>query len=143
MVAPGQLEAGVKSPLLTELTDIYPTLVSLAGLESPDAHVEGQDLKAVFNGEQPGRKLALSQAWSAAHLTRADWRGRKVMGYSIRTERFRYTQWGRGEYGSELYDYRMDPAEFHNLAGTVEYEAVTRLMKSLLDQKLQSMRQGN
>jgi len=143
MVAPGQLEAGLKSPLLTELTDIYPTLVSLAGIESPDTRVDGQDLKAVLKGEQPGRELALSQSWSAAHLTRAGWKAREVMGYSIRTERFRYTEWGRGEYGNELYDYRMDPTEFHNLAGTVEYESVTRLMKSLLDKKLQSMRQSN
>ena len=65
------------------------------------------------------------------------------MGYSIRTESFRYTEWGRGEYGNELYDYRMDPAEFHNLVGTAEYEGVTRTMKSLLDKKLQSMHQSN
>ena len=141
MVAPGQLEAGLKSPQLTELIDIYPTLVSLAGLENPDIHVEGLNLKAVLNGEQPGREVALSQSLSAAHLTRPDWKGLDIMGYSIRTEHFRYTEWGEGEYGSELYDYRQDPGEFLNLAGVTGNETITGQMKLLLDKKLRSIQQ--
>lgn len=58
------------------------------------------------------------------------------MGYSIRTERYRYTEWGSGEYGTELYDYRSDPTEFTNLADKDEYEELAGKMKSLLDNKL-------
>ncbi len=38
------------------------------------------------------------------------------LGRSVRTERWRYTEWGEGEYGVELYDHRDDPSEFENLA---------------------------
>ena len=39
-----------------------------------------------------------------------------VMGCSIRTQRYRYTEWGGGRYGVELYDHHADPNEFDNLA---------------------------
>lgn len=63
------------------------------------------------------------------------------MGYSIRTQQYRYTEWGRGVYGSELYDYQQDPAEFSNLAGNMDFEDTTRKMKLLLDKKLRSIHQ--
>ena len=38
-------------------------------------------------------------------------------GHSIRTDRWRYTEWGpKGELGAELYDHQNDPHEFTNLA---------------------------
>ena len=38
------------------------------------------------------------------------------MGYSLRTERWRYTEWDGGKAGSELYDHDADPHEWNNLA---------------------------
>ena len=38
-------------------------------------------------------------------------------GYSVRTERYRYTEWDEGRKGAELYDYEQDPKELRNLAG--------------------------
>jgi uncharacterized sulfatase len=38
------------------------------------------------------------------------------MGGSIRTERWRYTEWAEGKVGVELYDHQSDRLEFHNLA---------------------------
>lgn len=38
------------------------------------------------------------------------------MGYSIRTEQYRYTFWREGSQGEELYDYQVDPEEMRNLA---------------------------
>ena len=38
------------------------------------------------------------------------------MGYSIRTEKWRYTEWDDGKRGTELYDESDDPAEMRNLA---------------------------
>lgn len=136
MVAPERLEAGLSSDVLAELLDIYPTLVALAGLPQPEQPLEGRNLAAVIGGSEPPRDAALSQSWSAAYLTRPEWRGRDIMGYSIRTEHYRYTEWGGGEYGTELYDYREDPAEFSNLAEKAEYEKVIKQMKALLDDKL-------
>ncbi|HHK42969.1 MAG TPA: DUF4976 domain-containing protein, partial [Planctomycetaceae bacterium] len=40
---------------------------------------------------------------------------------SIRTSRYRYTEWGEdGSLGKELYDHDSDPAEMHNLAGNAK-----------------------
>ena len=38
------------------------------------------------------------------------------MGCSIRTDRWRFTEWAEGESGVELYDHWADPMEFDNLA---------------------------
>jgi arylsulfatase A-like enzyme len=38
------------------------------------------------------------------------------MGYSLRNERYRYTEWELGNEGHELYDYEKDPREVHNVA---------------------------
>jgi hypothetical protein len=56
-------------------------------------------------------------------------RGQKVMGYSIRTERYRYTEWNDGKEGEELYDYQTDPKELKNIAkeSKMKAELQTRL----------------
>lgn len=40
--------------------------------------------------------------------------GGETMGYSVRTERYRYTTWSDGANGEELYDYHEDPREMKN-----------------------------
>lgn len=44
------------------------------------------------------------------------WHNRKSWGYSLRNERWRYTEWLEGEAGIELYDHENDPGETRNLA---------------------------
>lgn len=139
IVAPDQLEAG-RSDMLVELVDIYPTLVSLSGQKTPDSPLQGRDLTAVLDGRKAARELALSQSWSAAYLTRPKWRGKDIMGYSIRTDRYRYTEWGNGEFGVELYDYQQDPQEYDNLAAKEDYKAVVGGLKQLLEDKLASIK---
>jgi arylsulfatase A-like enzyme len=57
------------------------------------------------------------------------------MGYSIRTERWRYTEWDGGTRGAELYDEQADPAERRNLARDPRHAAVV----SGLRQQLQAL----
>jgi arylsulfatase A-like enzyme len=139
VAAPGQLEAGSRSLVPVELLDLYPTLTALAGLDAPASAVEGQNLVPVLAGAGTGRKSALSQSWSAAHLVRPERRGMKVMGYSIRTDRYRYTEWKRGEEGGELYDYVKDPAEYRNLVDDEEYQIVRAELAALLDKRLRAL----
>ena len=58
------------------------------------------------------------------------------MGYSIRTDRWRYTEWDAGKQGSELYNEKDDPGELRNLAGDPKHAKVVgemqRLMKGLV-----------
>ncbi len=54
------------------------------------------------------------------------------MGRSVRTERWRYTEWAEGREGRELYDHRDDPGELRNLAADPAYrEAVEELSRLL------------
>ena len=39
-----------------------------------------------------------------------------VNGLSVRTDGYRYTEWGEGKNGAELYDHANDPGEWQNLA---------------------------
>lgn len=91
---------------LAELVDIYPTLCDACHLPIP-TELEGSSMMPVI--EQPTRlwKTAVfSQFGGSAHG-----------GISIRTERYRYTEWGKnGSRGIELYDYEVDPDETVNIA---------------------------
>jgi arylsulfatase A-like enzyme len=55
-------------------------------------------------------------------------------GHSVRTERWRYTEWAFGKNGQELYDHDNDPQELHNLAHDAKYAEVLAQMKTLLKQ---------
>jgi uncharacterized sulfatase len=57
------------------------------------------------------------------------------MGRSIRTARYRYTEWDSGRQGVELYDHDMDPHEYRNLAADPAYAGVIRELKRLLEER--------
>jgi len=54
------------------------------------------------------------------------------MGYSVRTERWRYTEWNGGAAGAELYDHDADPREYRNLAKDAKYAVTVAELKPLL-----------
>lgn len=104
-------EAQWKCDRVVELLDVYPTLVEMAGLKPPRQKLEGRSLLPLLrNPQAPWAHPALTQ--TARRVKNKD-----VMGYSIRTARWRYTEWGNsGEQGRELYDHTHDPREHVNLA---------------------------
>jgi uncharacterized sulfatase len=54
------------------------------------------------------------------------------MGRSVRTERWRYTEWDEGRAGSELYDHDSDPKEMNNLAQDPQHGGIVKEMQALL-----------
>ena len=111
-----------RTEALTELVDIYPTLCDACGLPTPSA-LEGFSLMPVI--EKP------TYPWKTATFSQLK-RGH-INGYTIRTEQYRYTEWGqKGSNGVELYDYDTDPNETVNIAALPENaELVTHLSERL------------
>lgn len=130
MWVPGAKGMGQKTQALIELIDIYPTLIDYAGLSAPHK-LSGASFRPVLETPQlPGKAAACTQ------VTRG-----KQMGYSVRTERWRYTEWGvDGELGIELYDHDKDAGEYYNLSGNPEYETVCNQMKKTLNQVFKNRR---
>jgi arylsulfatase A-like enzyme len=114
---PGMKHAGAKTKSIVEFVDIYPTLVEFAGLPLP-SHLEGISFKPVVeNPTRPWKTAAFSQYPRNAGRSGAG----ALMGYSMRTERYRFTVWvGRDDHTKidaiELYDHQLDPQENFNVA---------------------------
>lgn len=117
--APGRPTTGQSTRALVELVDLYPTLAELAGLPLP-GHLEGASFAPLLDDPaRPWKSAAFSQY---ARKAKDGVMGRgpdTFTGRSIRTDRWRYTEWtdphGQ-DAGRELYDHRHDPAENVNLA---------------------------
>jgi iduronate 2-sulfatase len=114
-VSPGQCSRTV------ELVDVYPTVVEMCGLAKVES-LQGVSLRALL--ERP------DAPWDRP--ARTSLRHERVLGKSVRTEQYRYTEWNGGKEGMELYDYGSDANEFVNLAGDPGAAAVVASMKSLL-----------
>lgn len=56
-------------------------------------------------------------------------------GVSLRTENWRYTEWGKGRQEVELYDLAKDPQEFVNVANEPTYKDARKKMAALLAAK--------
>lgn len=98
----------VRTPV--SLLDLFPTLCGLTNV-TPPANLQGQDLRPMLQDpEILGRGWALMQVARGAGAAR-------YFGYSLRTARWRYTEWKEGAEGIELYDHDHDSEEMHNLAG--------------------------
>ena len=160
--------SGTTTNAPVELVDVFPTLLDLCSLPVPDetTRITAQDdtelyqvlegttlLPLLEDSQQPWKSAAFSQyqryiSYKSSYdsdRTLSPAGGGKGMGYSIRTDRYRYTEWWktRGDYGKfgsndannpydpdasrvvasqaslvELYDYQNDPGETENLAYT-------------------------
>lgn len=108
---PHMRKAKGSSEALVEYVDIYPTLAELCGLEAP-SHVQGKSFAQVLeNPKKKHRKYAYS---SYPRRPNDD-----IVGHSIRSERYRYTEWWDAETDELLEaiatDLTADPGETTNL----------------------------
>ena len=113
---------GTSSVSPVELIDLYPTLMDLTNIKTPQ-HVVGKSLKPIIkNVNSSVRQSALTRLRN---------------GYSIKTKRYRLTKWGsNGELGYELYDHKNDEKELINLFGNEDYSVVEDTLKLLIEQRI-------
>ncbi|XP_052127808.1 iduronate 2-sulfatase isoform X2 [Frankliniella occidentalis] len=149
---------------LVELLDIFPTLVDIVGIEGGVPKcingytdifcTDGRSLKPLFDKTEykivkwrvgafsqyprPGDYPSLNPDSDQPHQQDI-----KVMGYSVRTSRHRYTEWVKFDtktmtpnwtkvYGSELYDHVIDPNENLNLGDRENLNPLILSFKSML-----------
>ena len=119
--------AGQATESLAEMVDFYPTLAELCHLDRP-SYLQGRSLVAVLNDPAAAvRDSALTQYDS---------------GYSLRTQRYRYTEWGPGGVdGTELYDHATDPQEMVNLARRPEQFAMVQELSEQLRRRVAAANQ--
>jgi arylsulfatase A-like enzyme len=117
VAAPGTKARGAAARGLAELVDLYPTLADLAGLKSRSP-VDGVSLAPIV------RDPAASVKDAAFTQVRN--------GYSVRTDRWRYTEWDEGKQGVQLYDMEKDPGETMNLAADAQHAATVKELQGRL-----------
>jgi iduronate 2-sulfatase len=125
VVAPGVTKPQSVVPTPVSHVDLFPTLVELANIPSPK-NLQGQSLVPILkNPDEKGR------GWAVTQVTRGG-RDDKFFGYSLRTIRWRYTEWDEGKRGRELYDHDSDPRELTNLIDAPQHaELVDELSRQL------------
>jgi arylsulfatase A-like enzyme len=128
IAAPGANANGERCDALVEFVDIYPTLCELAGLPVP-SKLEGVSLASLLEDATGTVKTAALSQFPRRHA------GVQYMGYTMRTDRYRYVEWLRLDTAEltdvELYDEQADPHENVNIAASSGQED---LLKRLHDE---------
>jgi iduronate 2-sulfatase len=129
IVAPGTGQTDVVAKAPVGLVDLYPTLTELCEVTAP-ANLQGQSLVPMLKDPK-----APGQGWALTHVQRRSKKAR-FDGYSLRTARWRYTEWDDGKAGRELYDREKDPLELTNLAEKQDQAAVVAELSAKLKEIL-------
>ena len=111
---------GKATKQITELIDLFPSLADLSGLKAPKS-LHGTSLVPLL-------KNPSSTKWKKDLAFTISRNG----GESIRTNEWRYTHWGFGNAGEELYNLKNDPGEFTNLAYHSDYCSTMKELKEKL-----------
>ncbi|ESO94040.1 hypothetical protein LOTGIDRAFT_104488 [Lottia gigantea] len=133
-------DKGIVTEKLTEFVDLFPTLVEAAGLQQMDICPEDSSKIALCREGTSLMPLIRnpSLSWKPAVFSQYPRYQNKthIMGYTIRTDRFRYTEWpeftGPPNYkpvwtnlfGTELYDHVTDPEENYSRANDPSYAQI-------------------
>jgi len=120
---PGHVRRGEVREDLVEETDLYPTLLELAGIKRPEGYaLPGRSLvPTLTQGKALGRRFAFSE--------------NPIMVTAI-GEQFKLGVWlskQRGNYPDMLFDRRADPLEVNNLIGRPEAATAERDLRAALD----------
>lgn len=114
-----------------ELVDLYKTIMDLTGISVPE-FVQGYSLKNVLTKTQAvsPRKSALSELLVSLE-------GKKAQGYSIKTDRYRFTKWIYDDkVYNELYDHKFDNKETYNLTFNSDYSTVKDSLNIVLNKRI-------
>ena len=119
---------------IVESVDIFPTLCEISGLIIPKDQAGKSLLPIIKDCQFKWPNIAYSQIFRYGIWHAPD--GREKMGYTIRTERWRYVLWfdknSKVPEARELYDIQTQEIERVNLAGNVKYSEVEKKLSEQL-----------
>ena len=112
---------------ITELIDLYPTLVDLSGY--------GVQKPRVLQGQSLAPMIWHNDVAPRDHMAYTITNGGRAA--TIRTTKWRYTKWSQAPEGQneELYDHDNDPEELVNLATEKEFEPILDSLRMVMAQK--------
>jgi uncharacterized sulfatase len=131
---PGNPANGQTCARPVELVDLHRTLADLCGLAAPEK-ADGFSLRPLIeNPKATWGHPAFTQVRRGAGKG-ADGKPASFDGWTVRTERWRYTEWDGGAKGVELYDHEDDPREMKNLAADGRHTETIAELKKLLNEQ--------
>ena len=118
---PGGAANGKASPRIVESLSLFPTLIELCGLPKVDG-MQGVSVTPLLRDpnatwDRPAISVSYQQ---------------RVLGRSVRTEKWHYADWEDGKEGAMLIDVNNDPNELKNLANDPKHASVVAEMKKHL-----------
>jgi iduronate 2-sulfatase len=123
---PGAKGNGRACTRMVQSLDIYRTLCELAGLEPPP-HVLGTSLVPLLHDPRGAK-------WDQPAYSIWSEDGRTIHGTAIRTEQWRYAEYGQNAAnGALLFDVHVDPMELHNLADDPKHAATRAELSKLVN----------
>jgi len=117
-----------------EFIDIFPTLAKMCGIEVP-THLSGKDLNRLDDKKDYYSFSQFPRPYDALHNVSK----RTHMGYTVRSERWRYTEWYDNDGNvtdKELYDLGDNMLEEINLSGCEKYRNTEEKLRSILSESL-------
>ncbi|MBL9116313.1 MAG: sulfatase [Verrucomicrobiaceae bacterium] len=138
---PGNPNNGKACPRTVELIDLHPTLADVCGLPAPKT--DGVSLKPLLDNPdakwdrpaftQTTRNLAVGTfAKGEGKKSKGKGKGKGFGGVSVRTEKFRYTEWDEGRQGATLFDMETDPQEAKDLSKDAAFAEIVAKLKAQL-----------
>ena len=121
---PGKAAVGTTDQLVNTGVDLLPTLLEFAGLEVPKS-LPGRSLLPLARGEKTSdwRDCVVVEN----HLTQTgvlDGHRPQMEGRMVRSERYKYCIFSRGQQRESLVDLQTDPGEMTDLATDSKYRAI-------------------
>ena len=133
-----------KTNSLSEFVDVFPTICDLAGVPIPNK-LDGLSLKPLMlNNNAKVNDYSISQyprKLKKLEMIKKGYTDSKIMGYSMRTDKYRFTIWMNNftskqpfnesqVYASEMYDYVKDPLEKVNVVNDKDYATISKELKA-------------
>lgn len=136
---PHTLSQGKRTSSLVELVDLFPTLVELCGLPTPEGLAGTSLAPELKHGTASTKRAAFTQHPRPAYFDRTPSKQPEAMGVSVRTAKARYTEWRDWQSGKtlakELYLDADEPKETDNTVDRPEVAEIQREAESLLQKQ--------